>query len=91
MSDAVFTLKYLYVPGAEVPECMKSADSDDTGEVAMSDAIYILKYLYVPGAPEPPAPFPECGSDPTEDDLECNDHPCSGTGYTRHKRIRSTD
>jgi hypothetical protein len=79
MSDAVFTLRYLYVPGAEQPLCMDGADSDDGGVIEMSDAIFTLKYLYVPGSPLPPAPGPvECGHDPTEDDLDCADHPCMG-------------
>jgi hypothetical protein len=79
MSDAIFTLKHLYVPGSPEPPCMDGADSDDGGAVEMSDAIYTLKYLYVPGSPAPPAPGPnECGADPTEDDLDCVDHPCMG-------------
>jgi hypothetical protein len=77
MSDAIFTLKYLYVPGADQPVCMDAADSDDGGAVEMSDAIYTLKYLYVPGAPPPPDPGPvDCGSDPTQDGLDCHNHPC---------------
>jgi hypothetical protein len=77
MSDAIFTLKYLYVPGADEPPCKDGADSDDGGVIEMSDAIYTLKYLYVPGSPPPPAPGPsDCGADPTEDGLDCVDHPC---------------
>lgn len=76
MGDAIYTLKYLYVPGSPDPSCMKTADSDDSGEVAMSDAIYTLKHLYVPGSPPPPAPFPGCGMDGTPDGLDCLDHLC---------------
>jgi hypothetical protein len=53
---------------------------DDTGHSqipTMADALYLLRHLYVPGAPQPPAPFPGCGVDPTEDDLMgCAEHPC---------------
>ncbi len=80
MGDAIFTLRYLYVPGSPEPTCMKTADSDDTGVVAMSDALYTLRYLYVPGEPAPPAPFPGCGQDPTWDGLGCAGHPCAGEG-----------
>jgi hypothetical protein len=76
MSDAVFTLRHLYIPGSETPPCMKAADTDDTGAIAMSDAMYLMRYLYVPGSPEPPIPFTDCGSDPTYDELGCGSHPC---------------
>jgi hypothetical protein len=42
----------------------------------MHDALYVLEYLYVPGSPQPPAPFPNCGSDPTEDEYDCESHYC---------------
>ncbi len=76
MSDAIFTLQALYVPGSDTLECKDAGDSDDNGSIEMSDAIYTLKYLYVPGAPEPPAPFPDCGVDATQDGLGCGAHPC---------------
>jgi hypothetical protein len=56
---------------------MDASDSDDGGDVEMADAIYTLKYLYVPGEPPPPDPGPvNCGSDPTDDGLDCSNHPC---------------
>ncbi len=77
MSDAIFILKHLYVPGSPSPDCMDSADSDDGGSIEMSDAIYTLKYLYVPGSPAPPPPGPDaCGPDPSGDGLDCSSHPC---------------
>ncbi len=77
MADAVYTLRYLYVPGSvPAPPCMDAADANDDGGIFMSDAIYTLKHLNVPGSPAPPAPFPDCGSDPTPDQYECGDHPC---------------
>jgi hypothetical protein len=76
MSDAIYVLKWLYVPGTPQPDCSDSVDADDDGGHAMGDALYILKYLYVPGSPEPPSPFPDCGVDPSEDSLGCTDHPC---------------
>jgi hypothetical protein len=77
MSDAVFTLQYLYVPGSPTPECMDAADADDDGELVMSDALFTLKYLYVPGSPAPLSPFPHCGADPTMDEIRCLRHPCT--------------
>jgi hypothetical protein len=78
MSDAIYTLRYLYLPGGAPPPCLKTADTNDDGDMAMSDALHTMRYLYVPGAPTPADPFPECGSDPTPDGLGCIDHPCMG-------------
>jgi hypothetical protein len=86
MGDALFTLRYLYVPGSPAPGCMDAADTDDTGDVSMGDALYTLRYLYVPGSPPPPPPccdYPgDCGPDPTDDDLDCGVHPCQNVSRT---------
>lgn len=75
MADALYILRYLYIPGTTLT-CLDSADSDDDGEINMSDGIYILRYLYVPGSSPPLSPFPGCGFDPTLDGLGCEFHPC---------------
>lgn len=85
MEDAVFILRYKFIPGSPVPSCMDAADADDNGEVGMEDAVYILRYKFIPGSPQPPPPFPECGSDPTPDELDCGFHPCM---ESFHKEIR---
>ncbi|MGQ9591553.1 MAG: lamin tail domain-containing protein [Planctomycetota bacterium] len=79
LTDAVFTLNYLFLgggPNEEVPRCMDAADADDSGVVNISDAIFTLQYLFLGGS-EPPAPGPvlPAGCDPTADDLE----PCVST------------
>jgi plastocyanin len=77
MSDAIYILKHLYVPGTPLPQCYDALDLDDSGDIAMSDALYLLKFLYVPGAPAPPDPGPtDCGDDPTGDGLDCVEHWC---------------
>jgi hypothetical protein len=80
MGDAIYILKVLYVPGTPAPQCWDALDVDDSGgnQPSMGDAIYLLQHLYVPGSPPPPAPFPDCGPDPTGDDLDCTDHGCMG-------------
>jgi PKD repeat protein len=80
MADVLFTVRYIYIPGSPVPPSMKAADTDDDGEVQMSDIIYTLRYVYIPGSPEPPYPFPDCGSDPSPDDLDYGSHPCMDPG-----------
>lgn len=77
LSDAVFTLGYLFL-GSREPSCLKSADVDDNGRVELTDAVRLLNHLFS-GAPPPDRPFDECGPDPTEDDLTClRFPPCEG-------------
>jgi hypothetical protein len=76
MDDAMFTLKYLYIPGSPSPACTDAADTDDNGDLSMHDAIYLLRYIYVPDSPEPTFPFPACGYDPTWDGLGCFESLC---------------
>ncbi len=69
LSDAVFTLNYIF-RGAAEPPCHKAADANDDGSLDISDPIYALVFLFGGAAPPPP-PFPGCGLDPTEDELPC--------------------
>jgi len=73
LSDAVVTLEFLFLGAAE-PDCLDATDGNDSGSVDLSDAVYALGYLFLGTAP-PPEPFPECGSDPTPDELGCGDFP----------------
>ena len=69
MSDAIFTLQWLFVGGGE-PACLSAVDADDNSAIDLSDAIYTLGFLYLGGAALP-APYPGCGEDPTGDSLGC--------------------
>ena len=76
ISDAIFTLQWLFTGGAE-PGCLSAADADDNSSVELSDAIYTLGYLFLGGAALP-APYPGCGEDPSRDGLACLENPgCS--------------
>jgi hypothetical protein len=70
LTDAINILDFLFKGGA-APGCLDAADANDVDGIDLSDPIYILFYLYASG-PQPPAPFPEKGPDPTPDDLGCN-------------------
>jgi hypothetical protein len=69
MTDALIVLRHLFVTGDPLP-CRKTADANDDGRVDVSDAIAVLRFLFL-GGDGPPAPFPDCGQDPTPDLLEC--------------------
>ncbi|MBI4600784.1 MAG: hypothetical protein HY721_02375 [Planctomycetes bacterium] len=55
LSDAVFTLSYLFI-GGETPPCLNAADANDDNKVDISDGVYSLGYLFL-GGPAPPNPF----------------------------------
>ena len=69
LSDAVSILIQLFLGGVATT-CDDADDANDDGESNISDAISLLGFLFLGGA-APPAPFPECGEDPTEDELGC--------------------
>ncbi|MEM7260568.1 MAG: dockerin type I domain-containing protein [Planctomycetota bacterium] len=69
-ADALYIVDYLYSGGVE-PTCFDATDANDDGRVDLSDTLYIIFYLFQPTGlpsapfPEPPAPFPAEGPDPT--------------------------
>jgi hypothetical protein len=66
ITDAVYLLNYLHVPGLE-PVCLEAADVDDDGAVGAADVIFLLSWLFVDGERPPPSPGPwpfPCGPDP---------------------------
>ena len=69
IGDAIFSLTWLFLGGSP-PVCVATVDANDSGEVDIGDAIFCLTFLFL-GGESMPAPFPECGSDPTEDALGC--------------------
>jgi hypothetical protein len=70
LSDPILVLGYLFL-GAGAPACLEAADADDNGAVDVSDAIQLLDHLFN-GGPQPPAPYPVLGKDPTPDGLGCS-------------------
>ncbi len=76
ISDPITLLDTLYVTGAPLG-CDKAADANDDGALDVADPITILGRLFG-DEPPLPAPYPDCGADATQDDLECADNsPCS--------------
>jgi len=74
ISDGVATLGYLFLGGPALA-CIDAADTDDSGEVALNDAVYLFANLFS-GGRAIPAPFPDCGRDPTPDSLSCERSTC---------------
>jgi hypothetical protein len=71
ISDAIRTLGHLFLGTAPL-RCLDAADIDDDGKVEITDPIRLLDHLFL-GGPAPLPPFPEPGTDPTTDSLECSD------------------
>ena len=72
LSDAITMLGHLFLGDPATPRCSKSLDFDDTGELDLTDPITLLAHLFL-GNHTPNPPFPDCGVDPTEDKLTCED------------------
>jgi hypothetical protein len=70
ISDPIFLLRCLYGLRA-CPDCLDVMDANDDGGVDILDPVVLLDYLFRQGSP-PPAPFPGCGLDRTEDTLDCS-------------------
>ena len=75
VGDPILFLSWLLSDGA-APPCSDACDSNDDGLLDISDGIHSLGALFV-GTALPPAPYPQCGFDPTPDDLPCEVPPCT--------------
>ncbi len=69
LTDAIQLLEFLF-RGGDAPGCEQAADANDDGRINLSDAAQVLLHL-VGGSGDLPAPFPDCGIDPTDDALDC--------------------
>ena len=67
ISDVSFATNYVFV-GTASPASLDAADANDDGSIDISDVLFTYHYLLL-GGPQPPAPFPAPGIDPTEDNL----------------------
>jgi hypothetical protein len=73
IGDAVFTLSYLFIGGAD-PKCLKSADMNDDDKLELTDPVFLLTYLFL-GGRQPFKPFESCDVDPSpEGELTCAEH-----------------
>ncbi|MBI4584138.1 MAG: hypothetical protein HY717_08955 [Planctomycetes bacterium] len=66
VSDVIEILGCLFLSDLPCPGCFDAMDANDTGELDISDAVYLIFWRFKAG-PQPPAPFPSCGSDLTPD------------------------
>lgn len=76
IADGIFLLQNLF-GGGPATTCEDGADANDDGGIDVSDVIFVLGFQFGGGA-APPAPFNECGVDPTDfDGLSCQSFgPC---------------
>ena len=78
LADPVTVLEALFIVGTGVSGCADAYDANDDGTLDLADPVATLMFLFGFG-PILPAPFPDCGPDPTSDALECQfalDPPC---------------
>lgn len=82
IADVVFMLNNFFPPPGSGPgfECADACDANDDGAINIADAVTLLTTLFPTGMPVPlPAPYGQCGVDPTMDNLDCANPgpPCS--------------
>lgn len=74
LSDALYTLGYLFTAQIGAPACLRASDTNDDGAVDISDAVYMLSFLFLGGpVPRPTLPAP-AEDDPFADRLGCEVH-----------------
>ena len=68
--DELFPGFVLIQPAGNGPICSDAADANDDGVRDVSDVLHLANFLFS-GGPAPAAPFAECGTDPSKDELTC--------------------
>jgi hypothetical protein len=84
VSDASFILCW-YAQGGPSPPCMDAADATDDGIVNTGDAVMVINHVMLGGSIPPP--FPNPGTDPTPDGLDCAAQCVSPTASTTDSLI----
>lgn len=74
LADAIVALNYLFVSVSGVT-CLEALDCNDDASVNLADPVMLLAWGFAMGSPLP-APFPDCGVDPTDDPLTCEVSGC---------------
>lgn len=69
IADSSFIFNFLFAGGPQ-PQCEDSADANDDGRIDITDGAFINNFLFL-GGTSPPQPYPNPGTDPTEDELTC--------------------
>ncbi len=71
VSDSISLLEFQFL-GTFNPSCKDSCDYDDNGLIDVTDPIATLSYLFLGKAPPTQPGIDSCGSDPSEDELNCD-------------------
>ena len=73
VADAAAQVGHIFLDGdaGYNAPCEDACDANDDGLLDAADIVYLLEFLFIPNKPEPPAPFPGNGPDPTADELDC--------------------
>lgn len=70
IADPIWNLSFFFAGGTP-PTCMEAGDANDDGLYNVADPIFLFDYIFLSG-PQPPAPFPDCGPDPSPGALSCD-------------------
>lgn len=70
ISDVIYLLGFVFNSGP-APDCDDAADANDDTAIDIADAVLVLGFLFSNG-PDPLPPYPDPGTDPTADSLDCH-------------------
>ena len=71
ITDSIALLNFLFL-GTPASSCSQVGDANRDGNIDITDGISLLGFLFL-GQQSPPAPFPDCGTDPDRSD--CASYP----------------
>lgn len=68
--DFLHGINYMFGDSSLTLECADACDTDDNGTVDVHDMVVLIQAMFAAG-PGIAQPFPDCGLDPTSDNLDC--------------------
>ena len=74
INDPLHNLTFQFLGSIETT-CLDAFDDDDSGGVDISDPLFSLMFQFLGTQPIPDPGHENCGPDPTEDELACDEHP----------------
>ena len=71
LGDGIKIINALFVSGSDPLVCEDSADANDDGILNVADAMRVFEFLFMNSGPIPAPGVAVCGSDPSDDPLDC--------------------
>jgi hypothetical protein len=73
VADAIWMLSDLFLGGVHL-DCEAASDSNADGAYDVADPTFVIQFQFLEGS-APPAPYPDCGTTPSQEAADCFDYP----------------